>query len=184
MKRREFASDDTDSAADLVRAKLRTLSPTLDRDTATRRLVGLLARRGFNAGIAYRVVSAELEAAAALRTAESADHDQPPSVRTNSSLTRRSSSTPSHDTGPVGSPEGSGDSPDGRDTGVADIADDHSEDDEQSRATELVRAKLRTLPQNLDHAKAMNRLVGLLARRGFSPSIAYSVVQTELADRR
>ncbi|MFF0613769.1 hypothetical protein ACFYUD_34405 [Nocardia tengchongensis] len=55
-------------------------------------------------------------------------------------------------------------------------------DDEHTRATELVRSKLRTLPRNLDHAKATQRLVGLLARRGFSASTAYAVVKAELSD--
>ncbi|MFE5285150.1 hypothetical protein ACFRAQ_09305 [Nocardia sp. NPDC056611] len=59
---------------------------------------------------------------------------------------------------------------------------DSAEDDEQARAAELVRAKIRTLPRNLDHAKATQRLVGLLARRGFSAATAYSVVKAELAE--
>ncbi|MGW4247695.1 hypothetical protein [Nocardia sp. NPDC004722] len=145
-----------DSATDLVRAKLRTLSPTLDRDTATRRLVGMLARRGFNSGTAYRVVSAELEAA--FRTNEPGDPTEPAAQSATGDETHAAD--------------------------ASDILNDSpttSEDDEQSRATDLVRAKLRTLPPNLDRAKAMNRLVGLLARRGISQSTAYAVVKAELA---
>ncbi|MFE3753062.1 hypothetical protein ACFXO9_02025 [Nocardia tengchongensis] len=55
-----------------------------------------------------------------------------------------------------------------------------SPEDDHARATELVRSKLRTV-RGLDPDKATRRLVGLLARRGFSPSTAYSVVKTELS---
>ncbi|NEW39373.1 recombination regulator RecX [Nocardia cyriacigeorgica] len=53
-------------------------------------------------------------------------------------------------------------------------------DDEHDRATELVRRKLRTMPANLDRDKAIRRLVGMLARRGYNPSTAYTVVKAEL----
>ncbi|WP_084501668.1 recombination regulator RecX [Nocardia xishanensis] len=56
-----------------------------------------------------------------------------------------------------------------------------SSDDEQSRAIELVRRKLRTLPRDLDRDKAIRRLVGMLARRGYSQSTAFTVVKAELA---
>ncbi|WP_232331961.1 recombination regulator RecX [Nocardia puris] len=56
-----------------------------------------------------------------------------------------------------------------------------STDDEQARATDLVRRKLRTLPRDLDRDKAIRRLVGMLARRGYSQSTAYTVVKAELA---
>ncbi len=134
--RRESPSADADAAAELVRAKLRTLSPALDRETAVRRLVGMLARRGYNSATAYQVVTAEL-----------ASH--------------------SFERGPVES--------------VDESPEPGADDDEQTRAAELVRAKLRTLPQGLARDKAVSRLVGLLARRGFSQSIAYSVVKSELA---
>ncbi len=55
-------------------------------------------------------------------------------------------------------------------------------DDEQSRATELVRRKLRSMPRELDREKTIRRLVGMLARRGYNSSTAYSVVKAELAD--
>ncbi|UGT51971.1 hypothetical protein LT345_07240 [Nocardia asteroides] len=38
------------------------------------------------------------------------------------------------------------------------------------------------MPADLDRAKATRRLVDLLARRGYSPSVAYAVVKAELAD--
>ena len=46
----------------LVRKKLRTLS-RVDDATATRRLVGLLARKGYGSGLAFAVVKDELAAA-------------------------------------------------------------------------------------------------------------------------
>lgn len=54
-------------------------------------------------------------------------------------------------------------------------------DDELSRATDLVRRKIRSLPANLDRDKATRRLVGMLARRGYNPGTAYTVVKAELA---
>ncbi|MEU2035034.1 recombination regulator RecX [Nocardia amamiensis] len=55
-------------------------------------------------------------------------------------------------------------------------------DDEESRAADLIRRKLRSLPRDLDHDKAVRRLVGMLARRGYSQSTAYRVVKAALAD--
>lgn len=57
--------------------------------------------------------------------------------------------------------------------------DDITADDEYERATELVRRKLRTLPADLDREKAIRRLVGMLARRGYGHSVAYTVVKAE-----
>jgi regulatory protein len=48
-----------EAARALVRKKLRSLS-RVDDTTATRRLVGMLARKGYDAGTAYSVVRAEL----------------------------------------------------------------------------------------------------------------------------
>ncbi|WP_280302171.1 recombination regulator RecX [Nocardia abscessus] len=56
-------------------------------------------------------------------------------------------------------------------------------DDEEERAGELVRRKLRSLPRDLDREKAIRRLVGMLARRGYSQATAYRVVKAELADQ-
>ncbi|NKY53349.1 RecX family transcriptional regulator [Nocardia vermiculata] len=52
-------------------------------------------------------------------------------------------------------------------------------EDEQAR--ELVRRKLRTMPGKLTQDKMVNRLIGMLARRGYGSSIAYTVVKEELA---
>ncbi|GAB2635575.1 hypothetical protein GCM10027088_08720 [Nocardia goodfellowii] len=56
-------------------------------------------------------------------------------------------------------------------------------DDETSRAIDLVRRKLRSMPATLDREKTIRRLVGMLARRGYSQSIAFTVVKAELAER-
>ena len=50
------------AARDQVRRKLRSMRG-LDAERATRRLVGMLARKGHSAGVAYRIVREELEAA-------------------------------------------------------------------------------------------------------------------------
>ncbi|MEP7090987.1 MAG: regulatory protein RecX [Nocardioidaceae bacterium] len=53
--------DEVDTARLLVRRKLRTAA-RLDRDTAVRRLTGMLARKGYPAGVCFRVVREELDA--------------------------------------------------------------------------------------------------------------------------
>jgi len=55
-------ADEEASARALVRKKLRTLS-RVDDTTATRRLVGLLARKGYGSGMAFAIVREELRAA-------------------------------------------------------------------------------------------------------------------------
>jgi regulatory protein len=52
--------DELEAARLLVRRKLRTAS-SLGRDTAMRRLTGMLARKGYPAGLCYRVVREELD---------------------------------------------------------------------------------------------------------------------------
>lgn len=52
-------ADEESAARLLVRRKLRTLS-RVDDTTATRRLVGLLARKGYGSGVAFAVVRDEL----------------------------------------------------------------------------------------------------------------------------
>jgi regulatory protein len=60
----EIDPDDEEAAARaLVRKKLRSLS-RVDEATATRRLVGMLARKGYPAGLAFAVVRDELGAEA------------------------------------------------------------------------------------------------------------------------
>jgi regulatory protein len=56
------AEDEEEAARALVRRRLRTVA-RLDRDTAARRLSGMLARKGYPSGVCYRVVREELEAA-------------------------------------------------------------------------------------------------------------------------
>jgi regulatory protein len=52
--------------------------------------------------------------------------------------------------------------------------------DEEATARSLVRKKLRSM-HGLDGDKATRRLVGLLARKGYPPGLAFSVVKDELA---
>ena len=56
-------ADEEAAARRLVRKKLPSLRK-VDRTTATRRLVGMLARKGYSAGVAFAVVKDELGAAA------------------------------------------------------------------------------------------------------------------------
>ncbi|MEO5651560.1 MAG: regulatory protein RecX [Marmoricola sp.] len=53
------------------------------------------------------------------------------------------------------------------------------EDTEMESARRLVRAKLRTA-RGLDRDRAVRRLVGMLARKGHSSSVAFRVVKEEL----
>ena len=61
----ERAADEPDAevevAREMVRRKLRSMRG-LDQQVAVRRLVGMLARKGHNPGVAYRVVREELDA--------------------------------------------------------------------------------------------------------------------------
>jgi recombination protein RecA len=58
--------------------------------------------------------------------------------------------------------------------------DEIDPDDELEVARVLVRRKLRSVA-SLDEVKATRRLVGMLARKGHSPGVAYRVVREELA---
>jgi regulatory protein len=55
---------------------------------------------------------------------------------------------------------------------------------ERQRAEKLVRDKLRRERLDGDDMKVMRRLVGMLARRGYSQSMAVDVVEDELASER
>ena len=57
-------ADEEAAARALVRKKLRSLQ-RVDRATATRRLAGMLARKGYSAGLAFAVVRDELGGAEA-----------------------------------------------------------------------------------------------------------------------
>ena len=54
------AGDEVEAARGLVRRKLRSVE-RLDRDVAVRRLTGMLARKGYPAGVCFRVVREELD---------------------------------------------------------------------------------------------------------------------------
>jgi len=60
--------------------------------------------------------------------------------------------------------------------------DEIDPDDEEAAARRLVRRKLRSMA-SLEPAVATRRLVGMLARKGYPPSMAYSVVRNELAEQ-
>ena len=55
-----------------------------------------------------------------------------------------------------------------------------SDDDERARAAELVARKVPSM-RGLDRDKQVNRLVGMLARKGYGAGVAYSVVREALA---
>jgi regulatory protein len=57
--------------------------------------------------------------------------------------------------------------------------DEVDPDDEVAAARTLVRRKLRTTGQ-LDRNTAIRRLAGMLARKGYPPSVAFRVVKEEL----
>ncbi|WP_435827050.1 hypothetical protein [Nocardia fluminea] len=57
---RRPAPGDEQAAIDLVRRKLRAMPADLDRTKAARRLVDMLARRGYSSSTAFAVVKAEL----------------------------------------------------------------------------------------------------------------------------
>jgi regulatory protein len=57
-------------------------------------------------------------------------------------------------------------------------------DAERDRAEQLVQAKLRRETLGDDDVKITRRLVAMLARRGYSPSMSYEVVSAELAVER
>jgi regulatory protein len=59
------------------------------------------------------------------------------------------------------------------------VLDEIEPDDEVEVARALVQAKLRSM-RGLDRDKAVRRLVGMLARKGHSSSVAYRVVKEEL----
>jgi regulatory protein len=60
-----------------------------------------------------------------------------------------------------------------------DVLDEVDDEDEVEAARMLVRAKLRSV-RSLDREKAVRRLVGMLARKGHSSSVAFRVVKEEL----
>ena len=69
---------------------------------------------------------------------------------------------------------------------ITSVLSDINPDAERDRAEELVRKKLRreNLSDQTADARVTRRLVGMLARRGFSQGMAYDVVSVELAGER
>lgn len=63
---------------------------------------------------------------------------------------------------------------------VREVLDEVDPDSEEEAARALVRKKLRSL-RGVDDTVATRRLVGMLARKGYSPGMAYAVVRDELA---
>jgi regulatory protein len=70
-------ADEEAAARRLVRKKLPSLRK-VDRATATRRLVGMLARKGYSAGLAFAVVRDELGSATASDAGDHDAHDEAP----------------------------------------------------------------------------------------------------------
>lgn len=50
-------ADELDMARELVKKKVRSMPPGLDRDKGVRRLVSMLGRKGYGPGVAFRVVN-------------------------------------------------------------------------------------------------------------------------------
>lgn len=63
---------------------------------------------------------------------------------------------------------------------VREALDEVEPDAEEAAARALVRKKLRSLSR-VDHATALRRLVGMLARKGYGSGLAFSVAKEELA---
>lgn len=59
--------------------------------------------------------------------------------------------------------------------------DEIDPDDEREAGRRLVRKKLRSMSR-LDEQAKVRRLVGMLARKGYAPGMAFAIVREELAD--
>lgn len=166
-------ADESARAAELVRRKLTTLPPDLPADKTINRLVSMLARRGYNQSMAYAVVKDELAAVATescgpdgsqhtdhVAGDEPADGSHPLVVEQHSPKGR--------------SGEGAGSTATGS-------ASRQSAPAGAEHAAQLVRKRLASLSRDIPQDKAMARLVGMLARRGYPQSIAYAVVKDEIA---
>jgi regulatory protein len=199
------SADEHDRAADLIRRKLSTLPPNIDRDKVIRRLTAMLVRRGYRPSTAFDVVTSELAAAGYGVADAGAEHcaedvcvagvpgsgaghvaeDSIIDPAVNDSTVENSGAR-----GPSAGPVADGS---GR---KARAAESHAVrgraakptrtpvSDDPDAAAELVRRKLRSLPPNLERDKVVRRLVGVLARRGYGASVAYAVVEAELAAAR
>ncbi len=159
-------------ATDLVRRKLTTLSRDLDRDKATRRLVGMLARRGYDQSTAFAVVTTELSDAGFDRAPFRQCHSPEPVEERASDPVKPVADTDELETAQLDETA---------EPTRARLSARRPVPGDEHDAAELVRRKIRSLPADLDRAKATRRLVDMLARRGYSASVAYSVVKAELA---
>lgn len=68
------------------------------------------------------------------------------------------------------------------DADIAAALDQIDEEDQRARAEELVEHRLRAMG-GVDHDRAFRRLTGMLARKGYSPSLCVSVVSAALSRR-
>lgn len=55
-----------------------------------------------------------------------------------------------------------------------------TDEDEETAARELAERKARSIPHNLEKSAKMNRLVGMLARRGFGGGISFRIAREAL----
>jgi regulatory protein len=67
---------------------------------------------------------------------------------------------------------------------ITSVLSDINPEAERDRAEELVRKKLRRENLSDDDLRLRRRLVAMLARRGYSQTMAYDVVSAELAAER
>jgi regulatory protein len=67
---------------------------------------------------------------------------------------------------------------------ITSVLSDINPDAERGRAEELVRKKLRRENLSDDDLRLRRRLIAMLARRGYSQTMAYDVVSAELAAER
>ncbi|RDI42522.1 SOS response regulatory protein OraA/RecX [Nocardia mexicana] len=180
--------DENVRAAELVRRKLNSLPAHLTRDKAMSRLVGMLARRGYNPSTAYTVVKAELSdiefddsRADSARKFGNASRPLDIALAPADHATATGHRDVDEYSGADGYDDAGGSSTTEHGTAAEDSAADHNPAADHDSAAELVRRKLRTMPRNLDREKTIRRLVGMLARRGYNQSTAYTVVKEELA---
>ncbi len=166
-------ADESARAAELVRRKLTTLPADLPTDKTTNRLVGMLARRGYNQSMAYAVVKDEL-AAAATSSCELDRSDHTDHV---------AGDEPADGSVPLVAEQHSPKERVWKGAGLATTgsASRKFEPDDAEQAAQLVRKKLASLSRAIPQDKVMARLVGMLARRGFPQSMAYAVVKDEIA---
>lgn len=132
-------------------------------------LAGQLAKRGYPDDVSNRV----LDRLAAVGLVDDTDFAEQwvQSRRANTGKSRRALAAELHTKG-VG------------DEVITAVLADIDGGAERARAEQLVRAKLRREVLGKDDAKVSRRLIGMLARRGYSQNVACEVVFAELAAER